>query len=1214
MHRFDSGLLLTTDFRKTFVSRLQNENDETKQISQALTRHHYTKLNDDDKLLLAHDLSFIFSKEFYDFDKGCLKPEMGRFFRSDETLIFFADYLQYFSFISSYHQRPAEADSILNDISSLESRKKLFQALREPLSPYLFVTFIHNLIDTINLGSSNNDPSSIENEMCRQLMINAKELSQMDKFIELHKTLLEKVKNQYRKVKKTVSKEMENNFSFYFAHAFYQTIIYPSDKHHSPSFELMTKEVFKKIQMTEKEMKKLIDQFSYEKDFLSYLTYLYQRALSIGQKNLWIHPVEEKETFLYPAQLRLTIMSKKIGELIGDESQQPIGNTVFIVIIPIDQNEAKKVTVNFQYNRKSYTRNIVDGLVDCVFPVFKDAPLEITFFYDNKKNKEVVVIPSLNEPAENEIMKQIKFGNHQIPVVFNYKFYSHDKPLENLIVHLNVNPKNLFDLVADVFIFKYLRMNKEFIYVNRGQCEDDEVDDVVEDNGDDDEDNDNDAFGVSLNASSFRVSQDISGRAFPVDYWLFLVDIAMRYSIPSSYFFSRLAEKLDKLWCTSQAYINMYCIIMYNLFFAINNSEHTKEEEQLLNDILNSLRDKCIHLLMNQLAKPEIYQRPSITSLILLLSLANVGDSTSFSEDLKRIFVSSMKNINTSVFNRLIFIDSDKECTSMELFNKVYFNKKGEFNEGPNHLPLCVIDVESMRNAIDLVLYRTRSISSFYLESFLPNFANIGDNIMNDLLGIAVIIAKSFNELDPLPDSKTLVYFVSTYQQLYQLFRKPPELNPAVIFNELIENWIYDMLNSQIELVERSVALDNFVKRSDKKRESDSIYEIFSFFKQGFNFITSLNFTPNELKDKLFLFLSLDSAICSTYIEVMLSLISKPFRARLTPPAPSNALGLKTPVKVKSPFPSWCPDITENRNLTFENICIIINNVSSIRLKWFQYIAIYNKYIPNQPQILKALKATEKKAVKDEPPSPQNLLLNENESTEEFVEVNNDTFKDPCIKLSQKVAFMMNFLRLDVTFSIIELLDKKMWDTSMNKMNIKQLREHFFADSHNRVDEDNIDTVFDHIFDLMKDRLQKVKDNLLTSMQVKCLPQLFRGLEEGIFECMIPMAFSTKSKNVFPIMTKKIDILFSDVWNYIEEAGFGKEIVNRCIMSLRLWPFVRDFMHLTVKEVDEEMKNQKSKFNGDYTYIILLSIIGQSVTPVPLPKAVNPNYTFINLD
>ena len=263
---------------------------------------------------------------------------------------------------------------------------------------------------------------------------------------------------------------------------------------------------------------------------------------------------------------------------------------------------------------------------------------------------------------------------------------------------------------------------------------------------------------------------------------------------------------------------------------------------------------------------------------------------------------------------------------------------------------------------------------------------------------------------------------------------------------------------------------------------------------------------------------------------------------------------------------------------------------------------------------MKALKATEKKAVKDEPLSPQNLLLNENESTEEFVEVNNETFKDPCIKLSQKVAFMMNFLRLDVTFSIIELLDKKMWGTSMNRMNIKQLREHFFADSHNRVDEDNIDTVFDHIFDLMKDRLQKVKDNLLTSMQVKCLPQLFRGLEEGIFECMIPMAFSTKSKNVFPIMTKKIDILFSDVWNYIEEAGFGKEIVNRCIMSLRLWPFVRDFMHLTVKEVDEEMKNQKSKFNGDYTYIILLSIIGQSITPVPLPKTVNPNYTFINLD
>lgn len=127
----------------------------------------------------------------------------------------------------------------------------------------------------------------------------------------------------------------------------------------------------------------------------------------------------------------------------------------------------------------------------------------------------------------------------------------------------------------------------------------------------------------------------------------------------------------------------------------------------------------------------------------------------------------------------------------MDLFNKL--KTKPVFDEGPNHLPLCNVTVESLKKALDLVLYRCRSISSFFLESFLPSFANIGDNIINDLKIIAINIAKAFNNMDPAADQKELFSFVSIYQQLYQLFRKDKDINPAVLFNDSIEQWLFDL-------------------------------------------------------------------------------------------------------------------------------------------------------------------------------------------------------------------------------------------------------------------------------------------------------------------------------------------------------------------------------------------------------------------------------------
>lgn len=96
------------------------------------------------------------------------------------------------------------------------------------------------------------------------------------------------------------------------------------------------------------------------------------------------------------------------------------------------------------------------------------------------------------------------------------------------------------------------------------------------------------------------------------------------------------------------------------------------------------------------------------------------------------IFIGSTNNIKNSVYNLLKYKKSDKECTSIFLYSSIPEDKKVDFPKGPNNLPLCNIGIESLRNSLDLILNRSGSISLFYLESFLPSFANLGNSIIED--------------------------------------------------------------------------------------------------------------------------------------------------------------------------------------------------------------------------------------------------------------------------------------------------------------------------------------------------------------------------------------------------------------------------------------------------------------------------------------------------
>ena len=100
------------------------------------------------------------------------------------------------------------------------------------MSPYLFISFINNLIN-----SSNSSKSEIQYEMIRQLIINSKEFTLLPKFIDLYFHLLNTIKNNYKNNNKEFTDDNLHKFTDFFFKSFFNTIVFPSSNYENYDFD-----------------------------------------------------------------------------------------------------------------------------------------------------------------------------------------------------------------------------------------------------------------------------------------------------------------------------------------------------------------------------------------------------------------------------------------------------------------------------------------------------------------------------------------------------------------------------------------------------------------------------------------------------------------------------------------------------------------------------------------------------------------------------------------------------------------------------------------------------------------------------------------------------------------------------------------------------------------------------------------------------------------
>ncbi|OHT07792.1 hypothetical protein TRFO_23906 [Tritrichomonas foetus] len=895
-----------------------------------------------------------------------------------------------------------------------------------------------------------------------------------------------------------------------------------------------------------------------------------------------------------------------------ENSSKSFGNSLVRIQFP---NVESAVAI-FHYNKKKYSIQARDRQIEAVFPVFRGQTLQIDYKLNKKIfDKNRMVIESLTETGElrGTVMINKKVSN----IIINYTYYQMDQVIPNLSNYLNMNPSSLFDFAVECFI-------REFIYKNKEEeTETNEQDDIItscesdelladlnnpdskmfnnqNENNQADSENNKEKLSTKhkLKHKSWRKSkakteiihhdknkkkrkhkskdrkkkraedllngieegEDIENhafnkRVFPVDFWLFLCDLAMKYSLPCSYFFTKIVEKLTDCWCNSQAFVSLYCVMIYSLYYSHNNENSSPEEKKDFQLFLYFAKKNAKTLLANQLAKPELYEKTSITSLVLILSLCL--DNNKLSTILEEIFIASQDNIFKSIHKKLKFEKSENECISMGLYTITYSGFQ-EFDVGPNGLPLCNITPESLIDALKLVSLRCKSISAFYLNQFLPSFLNIEQKSLEDLALITINIADTFTKIYPLPAQQLLAQFVIVYKEVYSVLKEYKLIHPSVLFNTPIINWLTDLSQSAIEETDRSILFDPFEKYSDNVKTSPSLVDLFRFFEQGFSFIKGLLFTRGELENKLTVFFSICASMVSNYIDQILSIAALPFRM-------INAH--------KGKFPSWIPDCYfAQRHITVRQMFVIINNLCNIPQYWEKFLQKYVSYC----QI--------------------------NESEEEINHIRQ--IKDPRLKLNEKVLFTYNFIRLDTVYNITELLMPKLW--SLGKIGL--IRAKLLRDDFSIITFENL---LNDVLDIFRNKVASMMEDLQETQFIKCLPHIVRGVEEGVFECLIPFAFSTKAK-LLKEMIGKCSAMFQEMLKYINCLFQNNNtIIMKCKEKITFLPYVET--HLNFRGKDLEMILQVEKKVQNFDHVILVNMLMQANSVAPLPKPMNESFTFIRL-
>ncbi|KAK8890747.1 hypothetical protein M9Y10_035532 [Tritrichomonas musculus] len=1118
-----------SEFKKTFAANL-SRNHEANTNNNIILQLITPAFEDQEKKIIVQSLSYIFLSKFYDQKRGTFTN-----FNDDIPFLTNPHFFLCTSFISfSEKISDTEKANILQTITS-DQEQTYLNYLNKELSPYLFINFVHNLIHYVSYSTSD-----VEHEMIRQLITNSKELTLLPSFKDLYENLLNKIKKKFELSHKTFSDDEKHNFSYFFLESFFQTIHFSSKDYDNYNFDKFKCEFVKDLQVTD------FMHFSHSSNSaLFYYTDLFLKSSWIknGKNCLLPYKGEQKENFKNDSLSQFSELRNKVVQKMSKGNETQIGNSLVTINFDSKTINFKQLTISFTYNQK-YMLNAHSDIFEVVFPCFENIPLTIDIYYI-KNRKKITLISGFTIPLNIATTKLVDLTNKSVVLSFTISihYYNNDILVSNFAKPFDTDISKILDYVIQSFLKQYLLMNSYTVNENEISYER------------------NTFFEIP---NKDRIFQNISHRQFPDHHWIFLCDFIFRNSIPMTYFFLKFLEKLDQYWSDSQSYMDLCCVVFFNFYYCIKKFNHTEKDESYFELISSSLVKKCKKSLIDQFSKPENYQKLSITSILLILLLVN--NDKQDENLLLSLYDSSIFHISKSILSVIQYVECEEEMdeksfqlfTSCSQYNQYNYN----FKIGPNNRPCCLVDMQSLCTALEILSYRCKSISHYYMESFFPGFQHYGKEVYDLFRDLALNLHGTFANY-PNPSPNAIIYFMTTFSDLAKKYCAT--LEPFRLFNDTIEKFIAFFSKEANNNVLKLIKNDNFVKIGDNKRISCSLIFLFDHFNYIFQFIDNLGFSEDNALNYHSHIISLNSSYCRHYVDILFSIVSNKFRDK--------------------PFltlPSWINEITDKNFLSFqlktEEIAVISNNLFHINKKWPEYLKKFKKY------------------------NIEEYSKNHQKESQQF-EI--DPFANSKKKIVQKISSMRSFIKLELSYNIVDILNGKIWEG-------KNIRDTFFKEG-SMYEKVNLTGAYKEILELLKSTFSKVYENLIRSYHLECLKQLIQGYEEGVCECLIPFIekkIKNKSNDQLDILINKIKYWINDILGIVAEVFDSKEIEvwkDECLNVIHLIPFIEKHINDPKEEMENELKNQKDK-----STISLLNIMIQATEKLSIFNT--KRYTLISFE
>ena len=865
---------------KTYIS----EEDAMKEGKKRIVNQQFD-LNDNQIEIMIHDFSYPIIRQIFDSSTGYISKFGNELIQSTEGIN--SDLTLLLTYFQKYKRQP-NFDDVAN----------------EKLDPLTYYKFTEELFDSFStIPKNDKDNRNSFSQIIKKVLVSSKDLSLSENIQQLNEKVIE------------ISNLTDGSNTELFKPIFEDclTRAFLHDKVPSENLGDLVSRLLDLSFVDTKMIDDLNKKFKNSHNPIDTIRSL-EQFLNIVDTQ-WVYSEKEAPDMIGDVKAKTISMIQKIGTLINGKA------TIGFVSLKIKVDWEKKfedtrfsnsafIEVNSYNTKQVYDLN-KNKSIDIYIPIFgkESEKVEVSLCYIKDKFKQ-----SKREKVPKDGIGRLTSLSFKLSTKSD-KYESKFKRRSG-----GISPKCGSLIIKTEFsdIDKIVPVNSELKYIEPN------MDSFL-------------SFLISCMVKDWVISGSTMSLSPPIETHLALLEYAVRYSIPASTIYLRIANALSNCWCHAEGFLDAFTTIFLCAHIAMNapDAKITEKEEQMYNYLCGFIEKNAKIFMIQHLSKPALYERHGLRPLFILLSFSLPQEQIYFYID--QLIEKSHENIMNSITSELKPVPSDKPVSAADDLlsyctksDKQMNDSNDSDNDGGFKKGKYTFTVGAISEACSYLVCRSKQLKAFYEDSCLPTFLDQWVSLNNDLKNYALCLLKMFISLNTNDCTDTEIFkFIFSYREMYTFFSFDNEYTPYKVFLPVIMDWIGRTGEKMIEWTNNAIKFDPFIIDNPKQRTSSSLSDLMEVFRQSFEFIGLLKWEDSSIEDFVMTFLNMCGSCLRCYTEILIMKILSYFPQYILKEFNDEEINHFIP-DIKH-FVS--PDI-ESNPVTPKIIFVMINNFLHLRSSW----------------------------------------------------------------------------------------------------------------------------------------------------------------------------------------------------------------------------------------------------------------------------------------